>query len=191
MAFTHDWFSGNIPNWTTWFAEFKDKPIKVLEIGCYEGMATLWLLENILGHPRSSITVIDTFGGSIEHGDVAPVDFSNVRETFMQNTNKYWEKILLIEGKSQKEIPGLIERYNIIYIDGSHKASDTITDAALAWQKLLPGGIMVFDDYAWLGYPDKPSMNPYPAINAFLHMWEDEYKLIHKDYQVAIRKIRS
>ena len=64
-----DWFSNNIPIWDQVFdlAKLKGKEnIKFLEIGCFEGRATNYLLENILTGEGSEIHVVDTFEGSRE-----------------------------------------------------------------------------------------------------------------------------
>lgn len=33
----------------------------------------------------------------------------------------------------------------VVYIDGSHDASDVLTDAVMAWKLLAQGGIMILD----------------------------------------------
>jgi hypothetical protein len=66
--YTYDWFSHNIPSWKIWLNKFENKEhLSFLEIGCYEGRATRWLLDNILIKKNSRILVVDTFEGSIEH----------------------------------------------------------------------------------------------------------------------------
>lgn len=68
MEFKHDWFSVHIPIWKKELKVYKNKPnLHFLEVGCFEGRATRWLLENILTNKSSKITVIDTFEGSIEN----------------------------------------------------------------------------------------------------------------------------
>ena len=48
--FTTEWFKSHIFVWEQALQGFKNKPnLNFLEIGCFEGMATVWLLENILG----------------------------------------------------------------------------------------------------------------------------------------------
>ena len=34
---THDWCSGNFANWSAWFGHMKLRPVRVLEIGSWEG----------------------------------------------------------------------------------------------------------------------------------------------------------
>jgi hypothetical protein len=65
MKFTHDWFSHNIPNFQV-VKQLIPECKSILEIGCYEGRATCWMLENLLAND-GSISCVDTFQGSEEH----------------------------------------------------------------------------------------------------------------------------
>jgi len=61
-TFSQDWFTYNIPIWEKALADYKDKPgINYLEIGVFEGMSVLWMLENILTHPTAKVTGIDPY----------------------------------------------------------------------------------------------------------------------------------
>lgn len=188
MAFSFDWFSHNIGNWNKWLEKFKGKPIHALEIGCYEGKATCWLLENILTHPESTITVIDTFQGSDEHTEFG-VSFSNVLVNFCENTKAWTNKIRIVKGKSSEVSRHLTEKFSIVYVDGSHRAPDVLTDGCLSWPMIEIGGILIFDDYGWDHYPDK-TMNPRLGVDSFLSTFEGCYNLLAKEYQVAVEKIR-
>lgn len=61
FIFTADWFSHNIPVWQRILNEIKNKKNNILEIGCFEGRATVWMIRNLLLHPESTITVVDSF----------------------------------------------------------------------------------------------------------------------------------
>ncbi len=97
--FTTDWFSNNIPNWDIVLQDHKNQPnLNFLEIGCWEGRATCWLLENILTDSTSKITVVDTFGGSPEEDGMNGLDFENVYSRFKHNTKEYNNKITIHNG---------------------------------------------------------------------------------------------
>ena len=51
--FSVDWFSNNIPTWNRYLKRFKGKEVNAMEVGSYEGMSALWLLDNILTHAKS------------------------------------------------------------------------------------------------------------------------------------------
>ncbi len=189
MSFTCDWFSNNIGNWQKLLAEYIGKDdLNFLEIGCFEGKATHWICRNILTGNNCRIRVVDTFGGSMEHKD-RNFSFNGVKERFIENTKEYEAMIDIYQMESQKmlrEVNAPI--FDFIYVDGSHTAPDVLEDAILAWRLLKPNGIMIFDDYAWDAYKSEPEKNPRLAIDSFLAVMKGKYELLHKDYQVAIRK---
>jgi predicted O-methyltransferase YrrM len=185
--FKFDWFKGYIINWTKWLAGFKGKPnLQFLEIGCFEGRATTWLLENILTNSSSFITVIDTFEGSLEFTDYQKKDMF---EIFSENIKEYRQKVIISKGYSQELLrEKKLKYYDFIYIDGSHIAPDVLEDTILAWGLLKVGGIMVFDDYEWHHHKN-PLMLPKIAVDSFLEVFKGKYQLIHKGYQLAIKKL--
>ena len=53
FRFTTDWFCGNEKHFSRYLTHLVDMPCQILEIGSYEGRATVWLLENIATHPQA------------------------------------------------------------------------------------------------------------------------------------------
>lgn len=192
--FRYDWFSHTKNNFETYLERFKDKSdLKFLEIGSFEGMSTLWLLENILTHKSSKITCIDTFEGSEEH-ILMGIDTSNLFDIFNNNISKYKDKITILRGKSQEQLRKEDLRfpiYDFIYIDGSHIASDVLEDTILSFRLLKPNGIMIFDDYQWKFPVDDETDSPKMAIDSFLSIFRKEIKLLSKSYQVIIEKLEK
>jgi predicted O-methyltransferase YrrM len=194
MKFRYDWFSGKKGNFAVYLKKFKGKPnLRFLEIGPFEGMATLWLLENILTGPDCNITCIDTFEGNCEH-KIRNIDISNLFDIFIGNIEKYEDRVTIIKGKSQEELRKDELRfpiYDFIYIDGSHKASDVLEDVVLGFRLLKKEGIMIFDDYEWkfLGRKKYDIDSPRIAIDTFLSVFEGQYRLLSKGRQVIIEKI--
>lgn len=194
LQFTQDWFSNNIENWSRLLHPLEGKPVNALEIGCFEGRATKWLLENILTDEKSKITVIDTFEGSIEHRDgSADHDFSNTEAIFDFNVwMPYRHKVRKIKDTSFNVLTAFNtgfeeEKFDLVYIDGSHMAKDVMADALLVWPLVRKGGIIIFDDYAWDAYPQQEK-NPRMAVDAFIIMVQSEIDLLLHEYQVVIRK---
>lgn len=187
VGFTTDWFSRNIPAWNVMLARFKGQPAAALEIGCWEGRATCWLLENILTHQASSITVVDNFKGGPEHSKDQVLLVEN---RFDANVEKWKHRVHKYSGESKNELAFLIvsrSQYEIIYVDGGHQSHIALTDIVMAWQLLKPGGVIIFDDYGWK-HGDGPTDRPKIAIDAFLSCMAGQYEIIHQRYQVAVRK---
>ncbi len=113
-SFTVDYTSWLTPIWETHLAEFKKKQnVHFLDIGCFEGRSSLWFLENILTHPTSSITCVDSF--SRKGGE--PRFDHNIR------ISDFSKKVTKIKGKSEDVLSSLKEQsFDIIYVDGCHLA---------------------------------------------------------------------
>ena len=60
FTFSQDWFSAKKRQFQTHLQPLAGTPCNLLEIGCHEGRATCWLLQNIATHPDASVTCIDT-----------------------------------------------------------------------------------------------------------------------------------
>lgn len=170
--FTKDWFSRNIPEWKTFLEPLKGKPdLRFLEVGCFEGRATLWLLQNILTDPSSGIVCLDTFEGSPEFGE--SYDGKALEERFLHNIEPFKEQIAVGKGRSQDLLwRGMPEAFDFIYIDGSHTSIDVLEDGAMAWHILKHGGKLIFDDFKWGEETHlPPKARPYDAVIGLLRVW--------------------
>jgi len=179
--FTNNWFEitaiRNFEKYVLPLAKLENTYF--LEVGCYEGRATVWLLENT----KADITVIDTFKG----GEDLP-DEKNLLARFEENIEPYKKRLVILQGTSQEELKPLkAEGYDFIYIDGSHLAKNVLEDAVLAFPLLKKGGIMIFDDYTW-GQGMSPTDIPATGINAFIYVYGNQIKILEKNSQAIIKK---
>lgn len=190
MKFTQDWFSHNISNFQHIHNELKSVE-RILEIGAFEGKATCWMLQNML-NSDGHIHVIDTFKGSEEH---TGLDTSDLFDTFKQNIDearKETQGVFVIAKDSYTGLASLIadgmhERFDFIYVDGSHTAPDVLTDACMAFGLLRPNGIMLFDDYMWMAIPELLH-RPKAAIDFFTTIFSEKCVVRMVGYQLAIQK---
>ena len=86
--------------------------------------------------------------------------------------------------------------FDLIYVDGSHQASDVLTDSIIAFQLLRVGGVMIFDDYLWCQPPasEQDTLNlPKAAIDSFVNLFQRKLRVISglPIYQLFIEKICS
>lgn len=189
-VFTEDW--SNVRSyWTDMFDDlgWAGKPdLRFLEIGCYEGMTTLWLIDNVLTDETSTITTIDTFEGSMEFQHLG-VD-GNSYERFITNVGDHIDsgKVITLVGSSQDLLRTMHGVYDFVYVDGSHLAADVLADAVMSWPLLRQGGLMVFDDYAWS--PDAhPRLTPKLGIEAFAAVYENRLRVLHVGWQFVVEKL--
>jgi predicted O-methyltransferase YrrM len=189
--FTQDWFSGNIPVWEHYLKPFINlAELQVLEIGSWEGRSTCWLIDNIMTHESSRITCVDTFEGSLEHNSYESSYIRSIGERFDFNIarTQCLEKVQKVVGKSSEALRSLpLNYYDLAYIDGSHIASDVLEDTILVWSLVKVGGYIIFDDYLF-GFPDHPEWNTKIGIDAFINVFKDKFRIVHKAYQIIIEK---
>jgi predicted O-methyltransferase YrrM len=187
MSFSQDWFSQHIPIWTRLLQEFKGRAgLRVLEIGTFEGRSTCWLLENIITGEGAHIDCIDTFEGA-EDMVALKLDMSNMRDLFESNIAPWRDRVSVYAGESATVLRGLSGPFDLVYVDGSHRAADVLADAVLSWPLLKDGGIMLFDDYLWQQDP-RPEHCPRLGIDSFLRCQRGWFDVLLAQYQVAVRK---
>ena len=188
-----DCFTGVMPIWEQNFRKYANMPnLRVVEIGCFEGMASCWLLDNILTHETARITCIDNFEGVVESKKNDPTVQKSVEERFDGNIEKSGaqHKVDKRVGFSQEVLRSLpLNSYHIVYIDGSHFAIDVLQDAVLSWGLIKEGGMIIFDDYHF-EFPDRPHCNTGRGIDAFMTVFQEKLKVIYRDdRQIFLEKL--
>ena len=184
--FTQDWFSNNIPIWTSALKRYQGKPgVRYLEIGSWEGRSLLWVLDNILTEPTSRLTAIDPLiddPGWPASKDIKGTLFSNIKLSGQE------QRVNVIVGFSQVELRKLpLESYDIVYIDGSHTSKDTLEDLVLSSRLLKRGGLLIMDDYQH--YAERELFDrPKFSMDAFYAAFRGEFDVVHYGWQVILKK---
>jgi predicted O-methyltransferase YrrM len=191
--FTKDWFNWAPAVWEQLTPMLSGEAglRNFLEIGSFEGRSSVWIMENMMSDGEH-LVCIDTWEGGEEHGEE---NMSEVEERFRHNMQIAKDKSPMrnfqtIKDFSYSALASLVGSpfdFDFIYIDGSHKAPDVLTDACMAWPLLKKGGLMVFDDYMW-GDPRDALHRPKIAIDAFTNIFGETVEIIHMGYQLVVRK---
>jgi predicted O-methyltransferase YrrM len=187
--FATDWASWHFRNWAKLLAPYRSARAQVMEIGSWEGRSALFFLNYL---PRAHLVCIDTFEGGQEHQAASDAEdfLPNLEKRFESNTAAFADRIEKIKARSTDALATLglaNRRFDVAYIDGSHRAADVYSDAALTWPLMAPRALVIFDDYEWDLMPG-PLDNPRPGIDAFLTAFAGQYRIVHRDYQVAVVK---
>lgn len=187
-SFTQDGFTLSMRAWEPLFLELEGTTARMLEIGSYEGMSACYALWRL---PDAHITCVDTFEGSPEDL-VVDVDLATLGEVFEKNIALVdASRVRTLVGDSRRVLLELVEageRFDLVYVDGSHVALDVLVDSAYAWQLLRTGGFLVWDDYEWAALGMDPLLRPGVAIDRFLDLVDGKYELQRRYMQVVIRK---
>lgn len=182
--FTNCWFDINKNLFEQELLKFKDDPILVLEVGCYEGRSSVWLIDNILEHPSSQIDIIDPF--LQENGE-------KIKETFQNNIklSKYPNKVTFFHQVSEKIYPTIQYKYNIAFIDGSHYPWYILYDMIHVWDRLTIGGLMICDDYASNNRQDT-KFSPKEIMHYFLtNVIDHNYRIQCSEWSLCLMKLKS
>jgi len=167
--------------------------VDILEVGIYEGASTAWFTHTYLNHNHeSTLTSIDPFLSSDTISHVS----SHTERVFESNEllfpHKERRKIYRVKSEHFWSMP-IHDKYDIIYMDGSHDSYDTYVDVLQCYLRLNDEGVLWIDDY--LGgevkhcgcKDDRLKQNIDKALRD-LKANQHGYDIIHKGYQLAIRK---
>jgi len=197
--FTADWFSPHIPVFEHAFS--KINPTHVLEIGCFEGRSTTWLIENLSKSQPVSLYCVDNWvGGNGLEAD----QIEGIEDRFRKNVEVAQEKrqvdidIWICKGPSHEQLVSLLANgkknfFDFIYVDGSHVAPDVLRDLVLAFDLCKVGGVMALDDYLWSkegpGKQDLLNM-PKIAVDSFTNIYQRKLNIWSMPlYQLYFQKI--
>jgi len=205
--FTADMFTRCEQTWPNIFNLIKWDPRKkcqIVEIGSFEGRATVWILDNLIQHSDSKVYCIDPFiaTGRKEKEVVRQMqlDWGQIFQRFQANitlTGKAGQ-VELLQKPSSVALSSLLAveagQVDFVYVDGSHRAPDALSDMIFSYHLLRNGGLMICDDYTWTleARTEIDTLsNPKIAIDAFSTIFRRSLVLIADLplYQMAFIKM--
>ena len=163
----------------------KFKENKMLEIGCFEGLSSVFFADNFLTNPTSTLTCVDPFL-TIDNNDHSKLLQNNEEISFDFNISicKNSDRITVHKITSDIFFENNKQTYNFIYIDGCHEPDFIRRDMENSFSILEKGGIMWMDDY---GGGDGIQIKT--VMNKFLEKYNGQYEIINRGYQLAIKKL--
>ena len=164
---------------------FDKKEYNILEIGCFEGLSSVFFADNLLEHKNSTLTCVDPFL-NINNNDHSQYLQNNQELNFDYNTSicKNSEKITIMKITSDMFFETNTKTFNFIYIDGCHEPEFIKRDMENAFKCLEINGIMWMDDYNNMSNTEIKN-----TMNGFLEKYKNQYEILHINYQLAIKKI--
>jgi len=194
--YSQTWFINSEINKNLDYWLEKSKENRMLEIGCFEGLSSVFFADNFLDNPNSSLTCVDPFL-TIDNNDHRNFLLNNEEMNFNYNLSvcKNAEKLIIhkttsdifFENKNRVDNGtdnGIDNKtYNFIYIDGCHEPDFIKRDMENSFNVLEKNGIMWMDDYC-----GGDGLKIKKTMNEFLEKYKGQYELIHSGYQLAIKK---
>ncbi len=148
-------------------AVLADKPEIIVDLGVWKGQSTITLANAQKDvNPKGYVVAVDTFLGSPEHWSIdradihAALKFQNGRpsfyDVFLSNVvlNGMQDRILPIPQTSENAAiimkkNGIVP--NLVHIDAAHEYEPALRDMEIYWDLLAPGGLLMGDDFPWVG----------------------------------------
>lgn len=152
--FTRNWFlNRNLPTFRDFIKPvFNGRPTTYLEIGVFEGMSMVWMLQKVLTSSLSKAVGIDPW---LMTTKLTAEQMDEVRKRAEHNTAPYRDKCTLVRGASCEVLrlmcshghAGITKNsVDLCMIDGGHIDFQAYDDAVHCLRLLKPGGWLLFDD---------------------------------------------
>lgn len=191
----------------------KSKENHILEIGCFEGLSSVFFADNFLnnagpaGSAGSTLTCVDPFL-NIDNNDHSYLLQNGAELNFDYNISqcKNTEKITVYKTTSDNFFKMNAKTFNVktfnaktfnfIYVDGCREPDFIRRDMDNSFNVLEKGGIMWMNGYDDGGYGygscdgtcDGSDDVIKKVMDDFLDKYAGQYVVIHKGYQLAIKK---
>lgn len=151
--FTTEWFRTHEPHWERllkpWAA--KRPPLRILEVGSFEGRSSCWLLDNLMSDRRAQLTCIDPWPARSSVREFTE-DMEAAYKRFRHNiaASGKADQVEVIREHSAAALRTLPDAsFDLIYLDGDHGADAVAEDTRQAYRLLRDGGLLLWDDYYW------------------------------------------
>ena len=134
---------------------------------------------------NSKIYCVDNWKGTNEYKNL---DFKSLENNFDENLSSF-NNIYKNKCSSDEFFLNNNLYFDLIYIDGHHKADQVTKDFKNSWKFLNKDGVLIFDDYIWEFYKNIKD-NPCYAINSYLNELTNKHKILKvTNSQLFIKKI--
>jgi predicted O-methyltransferase YrrM len=188
--FTEDWTSSRIAEWEPHLVPlFADKlnakkPLKIMEIGTFQGRTAVYFLERWCKSPGSHFTSVDPYFYGRRH-EMTSERLQHAKKLAEANLAPYGDLVTRILKPSTEVLPTMeLGSFDLIYVDGEHKALSCLLDMGLCWFLVAPGGVMITDDMNW---KNKTWDRPGVGAKAFLDCVRD-FKILWNKSTLGLLK---
>ena len=182
--FSNKWFLNNLEIFSFFLPEDKNVKFDYLEIGCFEGLSSFYVLSE---YNNVRAYLIDLWDLPNPNSQVISNNFNLVEKNFDDNLNEFdYKKIKEDSVIGMRKLLKENKFFDFIYIDGSHNGEDVLSDAIEAFKILRVDGILFFDDF--LQYDKFRTFQSYEGIEKFLSLYSDFIVIKYFQSNLVIKK---
>ena len=182
--FSQKWFLNNFEIFTFFLPKDKSLKFDYLEVGCYEGLSSFYVLSE---YKSVNAFFLDIWDMPNPNSKTLSHNFGLIEKAFDQNLSGFdFKKMKNDSVISMRELLKENVHFDFIYIDGSHNGEDILSDAIEAFKILKVNGLMFFDDF--LQHDDNRILQSYVGIDKFLSLYSDYLKIEYFQNNLVVRK---
>ena len=182
--FSQKWFLNNFEIFTFFLPKNKSLKFDYLEVGCYEGLSSFYVLSE---YKSVNAFFLDIWDMPNPNSKTLSHNFGLIEKAFDQNLSGFdFKKMKNDSVISMRKLLKEDIHFDFIYIDGSHNGEDILSDAIEAFKILKVNGLMFFDDF--LQHDDNRILQSYVGIDKFLSLYSDYLKIEYFQNNLVVRK---
>ena len=182
--FSQKWFLNNFEIFTFFLPKDKSLKFDYLEVGCYEGLSSFYVLSE---YKSVNAFFLDIWDMPNPNSKTLSHNFGLIEKAFDQNLSGFdFKKMKNDSVISMRKLLQENVHFDFIYIDGSHNGEDILSDAIEAFKILKVNGLMFFDDF--LQHDDNRILQSYVGIDKFLSLYSDYLKIEYFQNNLVVRK---
>ena len=182
--FSQKWFLNNFEIFTFFLPKDKSLKFNYLEVGCYEGLSSFYVLSE---YKSVNAFFLDIWDMPNPNSKTLSPNFDLIEKAFDQNLSGFnFKKIKNDSVISMRKLLKENVHFDFIYIDGSHNGEDILSDAIEAFKILKVNGLMFFDDF--LQHDDNRILQSYVGIDKFLSLYSDYLEIEYFQNNLVVRK---
>jgi predicted O-methyltransferase YrrM len=182
--FTVDWSTAHVQAWTNVLGRTGVKPDRILEIGVFEGRSTTWMIETL--RPSLLVAIDDWSASGMQAIGLQKMPDAERRfdgNVAIATAKSPGTEVKKTKSSSARALASLIasgvEPFDLIYIDGDHRAPGALSDLVMAFHLAKVGGLIFCDDYLWRldkGLLETPKL----AIDSFVNCYRFKLKIFQE-----------
>tara|TARA_B100002052_G_C15875465_1_gene596746 strand:+ start:543 stop:1223 length:681 start_codon:yes stop_codon:yes gene_type:complete len=182
--FSQKWFLNNFEVFTFFLPKNKSLKFDYLEVGCYEGLSSFYVLSE---YKSVNAFFLDIWDMPNPNSKSLSRNFGLIEKVFDQNLSGFHFKKMKDDSViSMRRLLKENVHFDFIYIDGSHNGEDILSDAIEAFKILKVNGLIFFDDF--LQHDDNRILQSYEGIEKFLSLYSDYLIIEYFQNNLVVRK---